>query len=390
MVAKLILGHGAEKTQAFEERKRIPPGYTLVTYAQCGSVTYSDTVAELVKAFGNPANKEILENPTTNALKLKHALNGLDTHVYTEGMYYPEATIYLFTYWKDDAYEVKNIQKDDQIAITKSGVFEYPLNMDTWNLRPELGDNYTTKSMFTTVDLKNKRSSFGPMQIKNAEEVATKSYTDSIFPTPQEVISLLETVKNNVEKFEAATKHSLETIFEKGGPGVYYHFVCREPMDVGLSYYTQSFGENAGFPNHKYEKSYHINNIPTLMPYMQSFAATRHEKFKQSLKKILAQKKQHLTDAELTEMANTLRNSPNAKNRYGLTDSDMFSLFSWNYSNIVKAPAKFQRAYNMIHRTRRMSINQQARNRAPKSKKCNKKDGWCGIMGGARSRRRRS
>ncbi len=354
------MGHGAEKTQEFEARDRIPPGYTLVTYAQCGSVTYTHTVVELVKAFSDPANKEILENPTSDLLELKRVLNGLETHVYTEGMYYPSATLYLFAYWMESI-EVKNVQQENQIAISKSGVYDFPLNIDTWTLQPG-GSEYTTKSMFTTLNLKGKRSGFKDYNtIKNAEELAAKSYTDSIFPTPAEAATISVSVENNLEKFKEATKYSLETIFQKGGPGVYYHFVCREPTDIGLTQYTNSFGNNAGIPEHNYEKYYPINSIPTLLPYMQSYAETRHEKFKRNLKRLLAEKNRNPTNAELSEIAMAIRNSPTAKNNYGLTNSDMYSLFSWNYKNVVKAPAKFQRAYNIIHNTRRKSINQQSK-----------------------------
>ncbi len=89
-IAKIIMGHGSETIQPFESRKYLPSGYTLVTLAECGVEIPMLQIAKIIKALSNLNNKTIFEDPIHHQKELKNALQGLNTHIYTEGMLYPD------------------------------------------------------------------------------------------------------------------------------------------------------------------------------------------------------------------------------------------------------------------------------------------------------------
>jgi hypothetical protein len=333
--ARIIMGHGEEKTQPFEARKSMPPGYTLITLAECGMSTIVDQVAKIIEAFSLPENKLIFEDPTRHRKDLKMILQGLDTHIYTEGMLYPEMKIHLFTYW-EKAEEVETT--DTQLAITKSGIYEFPLDREAWRLQ---NANTINKSMIGTVELASsiKTTYTSALKFRNSNELAEKSYSGSIFPTPSKVTKILKANDNNIFKFAEHMIFPLETIFEKCGPGIYYHFICRGSVNTGIHNYLNSFSENYEIP--PLPKEYETNSlmaVPYLLPYMEAAKIKREKKYNKAIEAMMTNTK---------------------KSRNQLSKNNLNSVKYWNYTNLIEAPTKFKKAHNIIKNTRRKSISQQ-------------------------------
>lgn len=209
-----ILGHGLEETIGFEERRTIPEGITLVTFAECGIVTTTKEVCPMTEAFTDPANRDIFANPRQNKGAIRMFLNGKDIHVYTQGNKYPNLSLQLYLDWKNE----------DFVKITKSGLYSFPLDREQFQIGPS---SDFCESIF-------KR--FGPYH-GFPEKLPTDfdtnvMYGGSLYPTVAEVEAMRLAVKNNVGKLKNRLTVNLETIFERGGPGVYYYVVCRHPTNT--------------------------------------------------------------------------------------------------------------------------------------------------------------
>ncbi len=243
----------------------------------------------------------------------------------------------MFTFW-ERAPELIETNKQ-QLAITKSGIYEFPIDMDSWHLR---NTTNIDKSIIDSVNLKYKPGRFlsSYSEFKNPNEVARKSYGGSIYPTVTQVKSILKSVNNNVIKFYEKMVFSLDDIFEKCGPGIYYHFVCRAPSNIRLRNYVLEFNENYEIP--QIPNEYATNNImalPQLLPYMKKAAEERQKQYNKNL-------------------ANYLIKSGKTINQ--LTPEEYSRLEGHNYRKLLNAPNKYKNAYNTIVRTRRKSINQQS------------------------------
>ncbi len=330
-VARIILGHGDETIIPFETRKRMPPGYTLVTLVECGQLAAANQITKFTDAFRNPDNRDLFENPVGRD-ELKHM------HIYTEGMLYPDTTLNLFSYWSNPI-EITLTRK--QIAVGKSGIYEFPLLENT---------------ALTTVEMETPKGLIFPrptLKFKDSHELAEKSYKGSIFPTPEMVTELLTKLNNNFVQFEEQMSFSLETIFEKCGPGVYYHVICRAYKTSNFSHYLNVVSENYGFPN--YPKGYYkdpIMMVPSLLPYMESAINIRKAQYNKNLERLL----------ERTGKTQNL-----------LTENNVSFLKGSNYNIILDAPEKYQKEYQRMTNIRRKSISQQNKKRRQTRKRKERK-----------------
>jgi hypothetical protein len=116
MPAFLIRGHGEEKHVPFSERKRIPPGITLVTVAECGEITSFSMMTSFWTAFGDPSLKEMFLDPIAYETELSLML-GKPIRIYTEGDLYPNLNNTLLVNWSNTTYQ-------------QSGVYSFPSETD--------------------------------------------------------------------------------------------------------------------------------------------------------------------------------------------------------------------------------------------------------------------
>lgn len=329
----ILLGHGSESQVGFEERRRLPPGYTLVTLAECGAVTTIHEVAAFLNTFSDPAAKEMLENPRDHKRDIEAILQQ-PIHVYSEGMYYPSMTLQLFADW-----EVKGKVR----RAVKSGVYPFPTDATAWMLDPSantwenrLFGNYTVSGMYN------------PVLEEDAVDFAGRFYSGSLFPTEGEVQDALTATKRNMGKYSKAMQFPLDAVFQRGGPGIYYYVICRSPHESDFAEYVDAYITDV--PTGFEEAKNVIPYIPTLLPKMEKMAEDRRKNIARKRAALATQK--GVPDSEFV---------PSKANRYAIE--------GWNTEAVLGAPNKYRKLYANTMRIRRASMNQQGLNAGKKTRK---------------------
>jgi hypothetical protein len=252
----LILGHGVESAVDFEERNKIPKGIVLVTIAECGIITTKEDVCPMVEAFTKPEYRDLLANPKENRKEIEGLLNGKPIHIFEEGDSYPTLALQMFLDWSHNSH----------ISVFKSGLYKFPVSKEVM----KLSDNPTfCESLYTRFGAYK-----GFSQILPDDFQAEQMYKGSLFPT----VSEIETTMNAVQKRSAALKSSvtvpLETLFEKGGPGVYYYVVCRHPKNVKTpENLVRNYLQLAEGTNERYKPYYNknwVSKLNTLIPILEA------------------------------------------------------------------------------------------------------------------------
>lgn len=260
----IILGHGLENTKEFEERARIPEGITLVTFAECGIVTTKDEVCPMIEAFTKAENKEILENPLLHKGEIRQFLNGKDIHIYLPGDLYPSLEIQMFLDWPEEK----------AITIMKSGTYKFPI--DAAEIQIGEGNTFCDRLFKTIGPYK------GAFTQRLPEDYSSElMFHGSIKPTTEEVNGLLADsernfsanrafVKQFIPKLKAKLRFTLEDVFTRGGPGVYYYVVCREPPDVmdPKTYVRNILQDEANDRYKPYYTANWISHIPEILPLL--------------------------------------------------------------------------------------------------------------------------
>lgn len=255
----LVLGHGIESPIEFEERNTIPEGIVLVTIAECGIVTTIDEVCPMVTAFANPDNATIFAEPRRNKPAIQGFLNGKDIHIFEPGDRYPNLMLQMFLDWNNDTY----------VNVFKSGLYKFPIAKEEF----AIGQGSTfCEQLFKKIGPYK-----GFMQIMPDNFDAREMFEGSIYPTPTEVLALVDKHTRRSDKIKKAVTIPLETLFEKGGPGVYYYVVCRHPKNVTSP--NQFVRETLQLTNNAQFKQYYNNNwiskLNTLIPLLEEYKATR-------------------------------------------------------------------------------------------------------------------
>lgn len=228
----LLLGHGREKAIEFEDRAVLPPGYTLVTLVEHGTVSMSDEVCKSLQMFSEPEYQAILSNPRENKAKLE-AMLGKTINVYTEGFKVPSLEIRPLANWDAQGRFTK---------IMRSGVHRFPippsdrtqfhsnnLNFEQQVLLHFPGQNAEIARCFPYM--------FYTKRPILKEELVPILYEHSLYPTVEEASALIG------KSFEFV-KYTFQTpvlkLMERLGPGVYYFVICRD-VNLQLGEYQTFF-----------------------------------------------------------------------------------------------------------------------------------------------------
>lgn len=181
----LFLGHGEENPVEFEARRKLPDGYTLVTFAKCGVSTYTSKIGAFLE--WTKKNQDHSMNPANYSKEIGEVF-GVEIRVYRGGDLYPPLiyTPALFHYSLSDMY------------LRPSGLHLLPLIVE------------------------NRMAT--PIKINKDERLdmpkALSVYGGALYPSADNLID-----KSPVDLLKI--KLPIETIFEKFGPGVYYWPICR-------------------------------------------------------------------------------------------------------------------------------------------------------------------
>ena len=217
----LILGHGIEEIIPFEDRKEIPEGVILVTLEQCGIVTTTKDVCPITEAFSKEVNRKIFSNPVKYKEEIEAFLGGKEIHIYEKDQKYPNLLIQMFLDWN----------LDDYVKIMKSGVYKFPISEKEFRLG--LCSDFCD-ALFKKIGPYESMQSRIPKDFK-----AKDMFHGSIYPTTAEVnekiaeVSAMKGIFNSqAGALQKSLTVTLEKVFEKGGPGVYYYVVCRHPKNI--------------------------------------------------------------------------------------------------------------------------------------------------------------
>jgi hypothetical protein len=280
----LTLGHGDEEIDVkFEDRIKLPEGFVLVTLAQCGAVTTSDTVHPIMDAFCDPSKKELLQDPFKNRNEISRLIGGTNISVYGEGDSVPDLGLYLFTEWiikpapaaatgiggKEPASgaagggggagssraglpasggaglilpglaasggaggggggggaAVHKVEQPSKLRVLRSGVYKFPKH-GCFDLRgienTSMEKGKSLKYKFVSTDW----SGDEPTVLHNKNEIL-EIYKDSLFPTQGEMNTILDNSGMRFRNIREMTYFKLHQVFERLGKGVYYFVVCR-------------------------------------------------------------------------------------------------------------------------------------------------------------------
>jgi hypothetical protein len=249
--AFLVLGHGTEDIIEFEERKEMPPGYTLITVAECGITSSTHEVCPLTEAFLDYSNKNVLLNPVVNKKKIEDYIGGKKIHIYRPGDKYPPLTLQMFLDWNDI----------DGVEIFKSGTYSFPINRADFEIGS--GDNFCDR-LFKKI---GKYSGFSRKLPSDYDPVM--HFSGSIIPSVDNVIEKISESKEKSDVLKEKLMYPLEHIFEKCGPGVYYYVVCRAPKSIKS---VANLMELDVLSENRYKK-YNVNNwtskLNEIIPLME-------------------------------------------------------------------------------------------------------------------------
>lgn len=328
----LTLGHGDDNIDInFESRMVLPKGFTLVTLAECGVVTTSESVYPMMDAFCDPGMKDILQNPNIHKKVISDLIGGMKLNIYNPGDLIPDLGLHLFLEW------IEKTDSTNHFYVHRSGVYKFPVsnfNMPHTSVKKvEIPMNW---NVFKE-----------PVKFKNKTDILSM-YEESVFPTVAEIDSMLDKTKNSFKQMKNETYFNLSDVFSRLHEGVYYFVVCRsvkeDKSNFGLltrelmsfnKNNEETYGNYTGFLANKKPENYdkfnrirklynHSTNkvkyYPTIFPYV-------------------------------LEAAEGIRKSH--KNEYFLNPG-------WN-STFLNEPKSLKYKHKTVMGTRRKSLNQQSK-----------------------------
>jgi len=222
----LVLGHSSEKFQTFEERPKLPPGYTLLVLAECDMATGTEDINRAVE------------------LASQIPLDFSKFRVYKEDDPYPTMALSLLA----DFNIAETIKNKTYFGIQRSGVYPVPLNLEDfqsyndfigmrWNLNgsdahykgydfnlkiPNATKRFKTFKKCVVIEKDNPQKDFIEFQFSNA-----------LYPSKQTLAEVLESSKD-IYDIQDGLSITLDELFKILGPGLYIVPSCRSlEIDLG-------------------------------------------------------------------------------------------------------------------------------------------------------------
>lgn len=214
----MILGHGFEEDIAFKDRDIMPPGYTLVALTDFGTPAILSENCAFMKAFADPSNLSIFEDPRTNKEWLSKLLGNRSIRIYEPGAAYPKLYASMVSQFKFNSTEM---------TYGISGVYDFPLPLKTLRAGTE-----PCEENFDKVKIKQNYNF-----IENEADIPrfiNNAYGESLLPTKDQVTAIFDRDKKTKLTYEFDPNSldklltmSIKDIMAAQGPGIYYHVICR-------------------------------------------------------------------------------------------------------------------------------------------------------------------
>ena len=315
----------------------------LVTLGECGVSTTTNNVNPFLEEFEKEDNRARFSDPVANKEWIE-SMTGGTVHIFRPGQRYPKLQLHLCAYSENGPEPIGK-----KIAFFhRSGVIPFPMRHINLNeaykdrIEGFLGNVTDAKELefYKTFHydlgderqnaLATKHTFLSPIQygywndVTPLKDMVQELYTDSIIPTQDEISGILDANKSSIRKLRETTVFPIIDILRRGGPGVYYHVICRAPVylpsEQGLNQYFGLLNEY-------------------LIPHPENNRLAGDNRFN-VVKRI---------DASMRRMK--------ALKQMALANPNQYS---WAAERFIAAPNQFQRIRNQVSRTRSHSITQQA------------------------------
>jgi hypothetical protein len=305
-----VRGHGTEELVDMSERPVMPKGYTLVTFSECGQVTYDKDVMSFTELFKNPKNRDVLANP--DKTELSSLVDYETIHIYREGDKYPKLRSSFILEWP-------HLTDKSKYSMAKSGLYKFPISPDfDFSIRD------------TGLVMR------GFYAAPKDEDEFKSLYEGAVYPTSD----ALDKAMSKDRREQLPTYHELnkfylgrtiDQIFEIGGPGVYYWPVCRglkEEVST-VRNYSNNIWEHYAYNLNKsnestknYLKQRHIEYFPHYHTWHKTYNKVSdmmdenqsNKKIPNPLKNILKRRRNKI-NTTYKQISKIRRNSLNAQNR---------------------------------------------------------------------------
>ena len=224
MNAFLILGHGFEDPKEYDTRQVLPANTYLVTTTECGvSATSAHDMFPMIEAM--LAQPDMFKDPKTHLEHITHLVRkGL--RILGPGDPYPFLKTNLTI----------NVGSESGTYLAKSGIYQLPLTPADFSIWPEglaIPEDMRDEARYV-VPLKGK----SPMYLKVDQPrtilgTIQTAYRGAVFPNQATVTAAVESDRYyptgivQLGHLQGAFTQTLEQIFERLGPGVYYYPICR-------------------------------------------------------------------------------------------------------------------------------------------------------------------
>lgn len=207
----------------YERRDKLPPGITLVLFAECGTpIRLQDGFESMIR---DPAFLEELQDPATHKNTIE-ANTGMNIQIYNPGDLYPNLRWHhIAEYTWYEIYKILGPSGLHQIPMNSDSSDEWDYYDDTSLVHKTLGIIIPDTSLVRYYKIKPKSERF-------TDEEIIDSYEHSLVPYPQKIrevyaLNPAETMQKLKRSF------SIRTLFDNRGPGIYYWKVCRASNQPG-------------------------------------------------------------------------------------------------------------------------------------------------------------
>jgi hypothetical protein len=313
----LVLGHATEKYQTYEERKKIPEGYTLLLKTECDRPTYQSEV------------EKVIEIASQTPLDLS------SFRVYKEGDPYPSLKLLLL-----DDIEVGKVKGAEYFGLIRSGVYKLPISLDDFKSHDEWIEKYwihddknsSSRYYYLGESIRIPKSKLAYSGLRRSllmpenaleKDLVEFQYEGAHYPKKA---ALKEYLKSSptLEDLKEKLTISVEDLFEKLGPGTYLIPLCRTVRpDIPNQQELFDYIEAEIYPDLDKRLNMRYN----------------HNKIKYKQQKL--------------ELLNSLKNHPKLANN------------SWK-SKVNSVRKNLKRAINVVKNTRSKSVERQ-RNKTKKN-----------------------
>lgn len=217
----LVLGHSLENIVPFEERPKIPPGYTLLLFTECDVATGTEDIHRAIQ------------------LASQVPLDLSKFRIYREGDSFPPINLVLLS----DFFIGETSKGKTLSAIARSGVYSVPIDQQEFEATSDFIERYwsfdeeskisTWRYIDTLLRIPKSSKSYKTYKKsvvvdENAfeKDLIEFQFTGAVYPIKNDITKYLDET-TSIDELKSKLKITLQDLFRKLGPGLYIVPSCR-------------------------------------------------------------------------------------------------------------------------------------------------------------------